>query len=656
MTDRSQDNRSRRYAALIAAMLLPLSSVSHAQAAGAAGAAAPGTAGTAATGTTGAAAAPVAGTTGNNAAPAMGTTGTAATAPSTATTPASAGASATAPAANVAAPAGATSPAPPPANGSTGPLTGTLTLDQVVARVLSNNTSVQLAQERLKKAGYQIDEAYAGARPQINLSVTDTQTSYKTFNAGAGSVSSGVSLGTIPVITDTGGSTSTTVVAGGGGTTSTGETTTGTGTGTTTGTQGTSGASSSTTGGTTGTGTTGTGTAAPQFHSQSVTPTSNQTASIGHGTAITTPQGVSTVSHRLESHGLVQPNASTNNGNNNSSSGYYNNAGAVVSVTQPVDIFGYIPAGIDVERRTRDFYKIDLDRTQNEIALSTKTAFFTLLKDEANVAVYQEQVTADTENVRIAQAKFTAGTAARYDVLTAQTTLANDQQSLSSAQDQVNLAVANLNSALGQPLDTPLNVVAPALPPLDQPIDLNAAVQRAYKDRPELRQADNNIEIARKLVKLAGASLSPSLGISGNADYSQHVSTGDHDTWSLSATLAIPLYDGGTTHAKVKEAQSDLTTQEITRTQLRQSVELECRQAYLNANDARARATAASASVDSAEEAYRLAQVRYQNGLNTFVEVTTSAAQLTTARTNLASAQFDFQTSLAQLLRAEGGR
>ena len=656
-----QEARSRRaLAAAIAAALIPIPALTHAQA----GATAPGTAATGAapalgtppaattTPATGPTTTPGATTGTGIVAPAAGTV----TAPAATATPDVAGQTAPATAGTAAPPATgvnttAASPAtvtatpgPPPAAAKTPEILTTITLGQVLDRVIGNNSAIQLAQERLRKAGYLVDQSYAEARPQIHVSVTDTQTSYKTFSAGGGGGSSSVSLpggGQIPTITDTGGGTNGTVIAGGGGGTSPVSTYSGGNTNTAPqgGATGADAGQAATTNG-----------GAASAHASAF----RAGASASHARtagAIATPQGVTTVPHALVA------NATGGSGTfGNSGGGYYNNAGASLTVSQPIDILGYVRTGIDVEKRTRTFYQIDLDRTANEIALTTKSSFFNLLKAIGTAGVYQDLVTADQENVRIATAKFTAGTAARYDVLTAQTTLANDQQSLISAQDQVNLATANLNSALGQPLDTALTPVPPPLPPLDQPIDLTGAVNRAYTNRPELREAENNIEIAKGLIKIAGATLSPSLNLNGSANYSQHISSGSHDTYALSATLDFPLYDGGATKARVRSAQSDLTTQLLTRSQLRQSAELEVRQAYLNANDARARAAAASASVESAQEAYRLSQLRYQNGLSTFVEVTTSQAQLATARTNLNNAQYDYQTSLAQLLRAEGGR
>ena len=69
-------------------------------------------------------------------------------------------------------------------------------------------------------AGYIIDEAYAQGRPSVNVNITDTQTSYRTFSAGGGGSAGTISLpggGQIPTITDSGGGTNAGLTAGGGG-------------------------------------------------------------------------------------------------------------------------------------------------------------------------------------------------------------------------------------------------------------------------------------------------------------------------------------------------------------------------------------------------------------------------------------------------------
>ena len=563
----------------------------------------------------------------------------------------------------------------------------TLTLDQVLTIALNNNSSVRLSREKVLKAQQLIYEANASGLPQISVNVVDTYSSNKTFGTAAGGSNATGTLpggGQIPVIIDTGGGNATGVTSSGGGGTATGAGSTSTsGISTTSGSTGATGSATTTpasstsgSGGTTGTGTTGTsstgtfGTTGPtagiggatanlrsaDVGSADLPPVMQRFAEEAKGRAAV-PANARAVPHDTTTGTGTGTGEQVGNGSfNTGSSGYNNNESARVSVTQGVDIFRLVPAAEDVERITRDFYVTDLDRVQNETALSVKNQFFTVLRDQDQVTVYEQQVAADTESVRVTQARVTAGAAAEFDLLTAQTTLSNAQQLLSSARNTLTLAQVNLNNLLGLGPDVPIALQNPATPPLNRAFDTPQLTQTALVRRPELRQADNNIVIAQRLVRLAGVGLLPSLSIVGSGNYNGNVASGSHDTFSLSAVLGIPLYDGGTTRAKVKEAQSDLRSQQVTRDQLRENVSVEVRQALSNINDAQTRAASSGLGVTQAQEAYRLATVRYQNGIGTILDEINAQAQLAQARLNLLNAQYDYQTSLAQLTRALGGR
>ena len=585
---------------------------------------------------------------------------------------------------------------PPIAASSVPALTRTLTLDQVLAIALNNNSSVRLSREKVIKSQQLIYEANAGGLPQVRVDLVDTYSTNKTFGTAAGGNNATGTLpggGQIPVIIDQGGGNTGAVTSSGGGGTATGagssslstvstngSGTSGTGstnsipssttlgTGGTTGTGGTGATGTGTTGtSTTGTGTTGgtfgttgptTGVGGATGHVRSagaepsdLPPIMQSLVSASQGQGVT--KSVQPTPHDTTGTGQQAGNGSLNTG----TGGYNNNYSARVSITQGIDLFKLVPAAQDVERITRDFYLTDLDRIQNETTLSVKDQFFNVLRDQAQVSVYEQQVAADTESVRVTQARVTAGAAAEYDLLTTQTTLSNAQQQLSSARNTLRLGQVNLNNLLGAGPEEVIGLQEPPTPPLTQTFSTPLLTRTAFAHRPELKQADNNIVIAQKLIKLAGVGLLPSLSIVGSGNHSGNVSgTSPHDTASISAVIGIPLYDGGTTRAKVEEARSDLRSQLITRDQLRENVSIEILQALSNINDAQTRAASAGQGVTQATEAYRLATVRYQNGIGTILDEVNAQAQLAQARTNLLNAQYDYQTSLAQLVRGIGGR
>ena len=304
-----------------------------------------------------------------------------------------------------------------------------------------------------------------------------------------------------------------------------------------------------------------------------------------------------------------------------------------------------------------DFYSLDIVRLQNETALAAKNLFFNVLLTQQQVATQEEQVRYAQENVRITEARLRQGIVSRFDVLTAQTALSTAQQQLIAAQDQEGLAQADLSYLIGTDPDQPLTLQTPPLPPLDQAVNLRQTTQTAIGRRPEVQQAVANISEARRLVKLAGSTLLPTLGIVASGERASIASQLAPQSYaSLTAQLGVPLDDGGATRSRVRSARVDVDTQTLTLDQVKLNVSLEVRQATLNIRSAQGQVAAAQVGVAQGQEAVRLAYLRYQGGLGTFLDVLNALAQLAQTRTNLANAQFLYQSGLAQLVRATGGR
>ena len=338
-------------------------------------------------------------------------------------------------------------------------------------------------------------------------------------------------------------------------------------------------------------------------------------------------------------------------------SGQINNAAARVSVAQYLDLFGLLSAARGVQNDVRDFYSLDIERLRNETALAAKNLFFNVLLTQSVVDTEQEQVRYAQENVRITEERLRQGIVSRFDVLTAETALSTAQQQLISAQDNLELSEANLAYLLGTDPDQPLLLETPPLPPLTQTVNLKQSTQTALARRPEVRQADANVEESRRLVRLAGSTLLPTVSLIATGEQTTTASiTAPKSFGTISAQVSVPFDDGGATRSRERSARIDVQTQILTLEELKLNVSLEVRQATLNIRNAQAQVGAAQVGVTQAQESVRLAYLRYQGGLGTFLDVLNALAELAATRNNLSSAQYFYQISLAQLVRALGGR
>jgi len=118
--------------------------------------------------------------------------------------------------------------------------------------------------------------------------------------------------------------------------------------------------------------------------------------------------------------------------------------------------------------------------------------------------------------------------------------------------------------------------------------------------------------------------------------------------------LSKPLFDGGQARASTRQAEAALEKAQLAAEHVEDAIELEVTQAALAVNAARQKLKTTQATVDQAVEGLRIAQLRYENGVGTQVEVLDAQVALTAARTNNVNAQYDFQVALARLWSAMG--
>jgi len=150
--------------------------------------------------------------------------------------------------------------------------------------------------------------------------------------------------------------------------------------------------------------------------------------------------------------------------------------------------------------------------TRHDIALNVSLAFHTLRAADENLDAAKRAAERAEDHVRLARERQAVGAAPEADVLRARVEAGNARLELVRAHSQVRLARGDLNTAMGLPVELPVDVAAPAeeiLAP-DQ-VDLTAAFDRALYNRPELRRQLARVDEARRSADAARASLYPRL-------------------------------------------------------------------------------------------------------------------------------------------------
>ncbi|HIU63760.1 MAG TPA: TolC family protein [Candidatus Avacidaminococcus intestinavium] len=288
------------------------------------------------------------------------------------------------------------------------------------------------------------------------------------------------------------------------------------------------------------------------------------------------------------------------------------------------------------------------------VKLSATDAFFTVLQTENVVALSQESVDRLKAHLNNVNAQYQVGVVAKVDVLRSEVELADAEQTLIKAQNAHDLAVANLNNIIGLPHESEI-VVAEKLGYEEYTNALENCITFALANRPELYQAEASVESAKAGVKVARAGYLPQVSASASNKWSSHSWPGDDDeNWGVGIGLSMNVFDSGVTAGKVKSAKATLLKAEETYRKTKDEIQLDVRNNYLNLREAEKRISTAQVAVLKAEEDYHIAQVRYQAGVGTNLDVMDSQVALTQAKNNYVQALYDYNTSGASLEKAMG--
>jgi len=289
------------------------------------------------------------------------------------------------------------------------------------------------------------------------------------------------------------------------------------------------------------------------------------------------------------------------------------------------------------------------EETRQQLLADVIARFYGLTLAEQRHAVAAEAVKAAEAAAKATHDKAEQGLVVESDRLAADVQLAQFRQQEIAAAGDAEIARAALAMTLQRPLMSRLDVDATLPDKTFDAIDLPTAVDRAIKTRGDLASAQAARTAAELQLRTARGSYLPRL----DAFASWGASRGNPDHM-IGVNASIDLFDRAKP-ARVREASAALDGVRAMEAMTRDKVVLETITAWNHANAARLQLDVAATAGRQAEEAARIVQDRYDNGLTTITELLRAQTALVGARLSLLGARHQFITGQAELLRSTGG-
>lgn len=262
-----------------------------------------------------------------------------------------------------------------------------------------------------------------------------------------------------------------------------------------------------------------------------------------------------------------------------------------------------------------------LEAAEHGVEASVIDAYHRIIMMAEATRAVEAQYANQRELLDITRLQFELGTATTLDTLQAAVSLANIEPSLRTARQLVANAGARLNALLGRDPRLPLSIANEGTVE-NETIDREQAVALATR-RPDLLAAERTIGMLERQRQTQSAdrwwpylTLFGSYGRVGT-DFDDQWDDG-HETWTASAALNLPLWNGLFTSGQLRETRAQIRRAELETRGLQRQAQVLVLELLNNLDVARKTLAAAELNVTRAEAAlaesllmYRLGQVEY---------------------------------------------
>ncbi|MDR2676170.1 MAG: TolC family protein, partial [Opitutaceae bacterium] len=337
-----------------------------------------------------------------------------------------------------------------------------------------------------------------------------------------------------------------------------------------------------------------------------------------------------------------------------------------LTVSQLLYSGGGVSAALSAQKSTREAALLGLEAVINDALLAVRTRFYDVLLAREQIKVQEQNIQLLEEQRTIAKNRFDAGASSSFEVLRAEVAIANARPDLIRARNGRRTAIDRLRQSLGYanpgaagPERAP-GFIGDLAAISRVTCELQAALDAARSNRPEIKQLLVLEKAHESGVKAARAGRQPEVSLAGGYTYrkdnrSRPDGLGDPlDGWNIGVQANWPVFDGRATAGRVAQARSQHAQARLRTADTTLAIEVEVRQAWSSLQEAAELVDAARKVIEQAEEALRQADSRYAAGAATQLDVLTSRLSLTESRLNQLHANYSYNVAVAALRKATG--
>jgi outer membrane protein len=293
---------------------------------------------------------------------------------------------------------------------------------------------------------------------------------------------------------------------------------------------------------------------------------------------------------------------------------------------------------------------------RNQLVATVSQVYYQWLQARNFIAVAQQALNSARTNEQSAEVRVAAQVSLESDLLRLKAARAEAEGQLLSAQSSASKLQAAMERLLIRHIgaeEIPATDLNPDEPKISS-TDPNALVAQALEQRPEIEAAAAMIEAASDQVKAAKGAFLPSVLVHGQLQWDSEDLRDRQDSWLAGVSVPWPLFEGGATQAKLRQARANLREMQARGKQAALDIALDVYQAALGAREAQQRVEIAKQQLEFARQSHQDVRTQFQNQTAAIEALLQSEVAWQRAEAGYAAAAYDAKVAQAMLRRALG--
>jgi outer membrane protein, multidrug efflux system len=308
------------------------------------------------------------------------------------------------------------------------------------------------------------------------------------------------------------------------------------------------------------------------------------------------------------------------------------------------------------------YFGFEEARTSAQLVLVSEVAnaWLTLIADRELLELSQETLQSQRQSFDLTRMRFESGVSSEVDLHQSETAVRNAEVNIATYERRVAQDRNALALLVGEPVSAQTGegerelgaqVLAQELP-AGLPAEL-------LERRPDIRAAEHSLKAANADIGAARAAFFPSISLTGfygqaSAELSDLFESG-HTTWSFQPQIRLPIFAGGANVASLDLAGVRKRIEVARYEQAIQVAFREVSDALIARRTLTAQLRAQEALTRAAENTYRLSDMRYRGGVDSYLTSLIAQRDLYAAQQALITTRLAAASNLAQLYKALGG-